>query len=113
MNHPSPPARSSGARASYAFPTPRWPGGGRGFHFFGDKVNTAACISYIASDVEAGRHRNRPAMPMCGVSPTEALVRNLSDKLRKAHGAGANKAYIPSIRRRAWRAVRPEPAFQP
>jgi hypothetical protein len=76
----------------------RLPGMGpdwRGFHFFGDKLYTAAGIGYTARDID-GWHwaqQNCDAQ-MRRVAQLEAIVRDLSDKLQAAPGAAANDGHV-------------------
>ncbi len=69
----------------------------RGFHFFGDKLYTAAGVGYTARDID-GWHWQKQSCEANErrIKQLEALVTDLSDKLQKAPGAAANEVYSPT-----------------
>lgn len=77
----------------------RLPGMGddwRGFHFFGDRLYTAAGVGYTARDID-GWHWQKQSCESTErrCRQLEALVRDLSDKLQKSPGAAANEVLNP------------------
>lgn len=67
----------------------------RGFHFFGDKLYTAAGVGYTARDIDGWHWKEQNCeAQMRRVVQLEAIVRDLSNKLQQAPGAAANDGHV-------------------
>jgi hypothetical protein len=76
----------------------RLPGMGtdwRGFHFFGDKLYTAAGIGYTAREIDGWHWQEQDCAAVRRRNvQLETIVRDLADRLQQADGAAANEGHL-------------------